>query len=415
LVGVSSVCILGYNRNRGQEISLRLRTDDWEGLRKYASIRRTLVHELAHNVHDEHDNDFKALNSQLLREVEAHEAAAAAGARTLAGLGAAFQPAAIEPSQQQQRPRMLADGDAPQLPSHVRSIAREAARAAALARQQQQQLGVSQLPSLQATAAAGSVEGSVRTAPAAAGAAGAVEKDAMLRQYEHEDPLTAAAEEAVMMMEGLSCSCREADGSHAQLQQQQSQEQHQQQQPQQQPQQQGLRLQQSHSEAAEDAVTPPNAPTLGNAAQLSRPPATAAAAAQAAAAAGDDDMQPQSAAGVDDVVAQKLRAAQGLLQQLQVQAGGGSDTTALRACLEVLKSVLGNVAAHPREPRFQRVRLAKLVRSKAGRAAAAQQLLVLAGFEHRLDSEEEVLLYVRHDPGLLWLVLSLVHAWLEEC
>lgn len=27
-VGVSAVCVLGYNVNRGQEISLRLRTDD---------------------------------------------------------------------------------------------------------------------------------------------------------------------------------------------------------------------------------------------------------------------------------------------------------------------------------------------------------------------------------------------------
>ena len=30
-VGVDPVCILGFNRNRGQEISLRLRTDDLKG------------------------------------------------------------------------------------------------------------------------------------------------------------------------------------------------------------------------------------------------------------------------------------------------------------------------------------------------------------------------------------------------
>lgn len=50
LVGVSQVCILGYNRNKGQEISLRLRTDDYAGFRKYLAIRKTLVHELTHNV-----------------------------------------------------------------------------------------------------------------------------------------------------------------------------------------------------------------------------------------------------------------------------------------------------------------------------------------------------------------------------
>ena len=36
---------------------------------RYQSIRQTLVHELTHNVWGEHDANFKALNSQLLREV----------------------------------------------------------------------------------------------------------------------------------------------------------------------------------------------------------------------------------------------------------------------------------------------------------------------------------------------------------
>ncbi|KAJ2131905.1 hypothetical protein IW136_005200, partial [Coemansia sp. RSA 678] len=40
--------ILGYNRNRGEEIALRLRTDDLEGFRDYESVRRVLMHELAH-------------------------------------------------------------------------------------------------------------------------------------------------------------------------------------------------------------------------------------------------------------------------------------------------------------------------------------------------------------------------------
>ena len=51
-MGVSAVCILGYNRNKGQEICLRLRTDDYAGFRKYLAIRKTLVHELTHNVSD---------------------------------------------------------------------------------------------------------------------------------------------------------------------------------------------------------------------------------------------------------------------------------------------------------------------------------------------------------------------------
>ena len=43
LVGVSSVCTMGLNVNHGQEILLRLRTDDLRGFRKLQSIRQVLV------------------------------------------------------------------------------------------------------------------------------------------------------------------------------------------------------------------------------------------------------------------------------------------------------------------------------------------------------------------------------------
>ncbi|MCO5580844.1 hypothetical protein L7F22_034717 [Adiantum nelumboides] len=67
-VGISPKCILGFNKNQGEEISLRLRTDDLKGFRKYASIKQTLLHELAHMVHSEHDAHFHALNKQLNEE-----------------------------------------------------------------------------------------------------------------------------------------------------------------------------------------------------------------------------------------------------------------------------------------------------------------------------------------------------------
>ena len=53
-VGVSDVCILGLNENAGQRILLRIRTDDLKGFRKILTIRKTLYHELAHNVYGEH-------------------------------------------------------------------------------------------------------------------------------------------------------------------------------------------------------------------------------------------------------------------------------------------------------------------------------------------------------------------------
>ncbi|KAF5022917.1 hypothetical protein F66182_5036 [Fusarium sp. NRRL 66182] len=63
--------ILGLNRNKGESIELRLRTDAHDGYRDYKTIRKTLCHELAHNVHGPHDRDFWDLCHQIEREVDA--------------------------------------------------------------------------------------------------------------------------------------------------------------------------------------------------------------------------------------------------------------------------------------------------------------------------------------------------------
>lgn len=67
-VGESEVCIMGLNQNKGQKILLRLRTDDLKGFRKILSIRKVLFHELAHNVHSEHDGEFFKLMRQVEKE-----------------------------------------------------------------------------------------------------------------------------------------------------------------------------------------------------------------------------------------------------------------------------------------------------------------------------------------------------------
>ncbi|PSC69486.1 zinc metallo ase [Micractinium conductrix] len=54
------------------------------GFRRYDRIRETLLHELAHMVHSEHDAAFKTLNSQLRRECDEFDWRGAA-ARSLAG------------------------------------------------------------------------------------------------------------------------------------------------------------------------------------------------------------------------------------------------------------------------------------------------------------------------------------------
>ncbi|KAF2397146.1 WLM-domain-containing protein, partial [Trichodelitschia bisporula] len=61
---------LGLNRNRGEVIELRLRTDAYDGYRDYKTIRKTLCHELAHNVWGEHDRNFWNLCKEIEGEVE---------------------------------------------------------------------------------------------------------------------------------------------------------------------------------------------------------------------------------------------------------------------------------------------------------------------------------------------------------
>ena len=61
---------LGLNRNRGEVIELRLRTDAYDGYRDYKTIRKTLCHELAHNVFGEHDRKFWDLTKEIEKEVD---------------------------------------------------------------------------------------------------------------------------------------------------------------------------------------------------------------------------------------------------------------------------------------------------------------------------------------------------------
>lgn len=67
-VGIDPVCVLGYNVNKGAEIILRLRTDDKKGFRPMYKLKEVLAHELAHNVHGEHDRKFYELMRQIERE-----------------------------------------------------------------------------------------------------------------------------------------------------------------------------------------------------------------------------------------------------------------------------------------------------------------------------------------------------------
>lgn len=79
---------LGLNRNRGEVIELRLRTDAYDGYRDYKTIRKTLCHELSHNVWGEHDRNFWELTKEIEREVERNDWSR--GGNTVGGHGAEF-------------------------------------------------------------------------------------------------------------------------------------------------------------------------------------------------------------------------------------------------------------------------------------------------------------------------------------
>jgi hypothetical protein len=74
---------LGLNRNKGEVIELRIRTDEYAGFRQYRSIRNVLCHELTHNVHGPHDSNFWSLCKKLEREVVLLDPFSESGAHAL--------------------------------------------------------------------------------------------------------------------------------------------------------------------------------------------------------------------------------------------------------------------------------------------------------------------------------------------
>jgi hypothetical protein len=83
-VGESELCVMGLNKNHGQEICLRIRTDDLQGFRKPLSIRQVMYHELAHNVHSEHNTEFFQLMRRIEQECEQARQELEVGGRPLA-------------------------------------------------------------------------------------------------------------------------------------------------------------------------------------------------------------------------------------------------------------------------------------------------------------------------------------------
>jgi hypothetical protein len=78
--------LLGLNENMGQRISLRLRTQTYDGLIAYRETRKVLLHELAHNKINSHPPEFKTLNSELNAQVAAYERKVKQGTKYLSDM-----------------------------------------------------------------------------------------------------------------------------------------------------------------------------------------------------------------------------------------------------------------------------------------------------------------------------------------
>lgn len=64
--------LLGLNRNKGQVIELRLRTDVYNEWLPFNDIKRVLCHELAHNLYHKHDDNFWSFCNKLEQEAFAN-------------------------------------------------------------------------------------------------------------------------------------------------------------------------------------------------------------------------------------------------------------------------------------------------------------------------------------------------------
>ncbi|KAG2501725.1 hypothetical protein HYH03_000225 [Edaphochlamys debaryana] len=523
-VGVSPVCVLGVNINAGQEISLRLRTDDLKGFRKYERIRETLVHELAHMEHSEHGLEFKQLNSALGREAAAINARYTGGHALAALDGGDDEPRtseldavplydeddvmAVTAQSSGRTLRQLAAADAKAAaasrPGRAAPVpaagARAAAAAAALQRAQAPVAGpgvagpVEPTPNVEAAAAA-----LTETAAAADASAGSAEEasgsgsegdEGVGRGFEHYDERTEAAEAAARRLESLDEPLEGPAAAQTQ--------------PAQLPKELGAEAGaaamevdvgpaglvagqvvnspgQDPATGAPSHPTPPvqpmdvdtDRPVPAPAASGTQEPASSAAAIGASTHASVAPSPPAAAAAptpvpappappvrlvlsvpdlspdgpgagaeAEDVATQKARQAWRAVQTIVSSSSSSSSSTPSAAAvapavvvtaLDTLETLLGNAAHFPADPKYRRVKLSNAAfQRRVGRLPGALEVLRVAGFAeeqegggagsgagggvqgHRVGGAaaagvgERVMRLRRDDPGLLWLVASVV-------
>lgn len=346
----------------GQEISLRLRTDDLRGFRRYDRILETLIHELAHMVYSDHDIHFKTLNSQLLKEC----AALGGGRDPGAGLGAAEYYGGPELSTEQ---------------------------AAALLASEQQRV-------MAETAAQSGRRLRDLAGDGGLGSGG----------YTESDPATAAREAALRRLgeggglgAGPGPGPSRADGGDARASAEPSAG------PGSSVPATGLGQEGNDGPARPASASPPLDP--GSQPQPTppepgpdRPPAVSTSLEDPFGGAAGAAMFAGLGAALDPVVA-KTQRIQARLAELR----------GLRGPISAIERVLGNLMANPAEDRYRRLRLDNAaVSNSIGRYPAALALLEEVGFAREPAADGAgfggagLLRLRRHDPGLVYLALELV-------
>mmetsp|Transcript_39372 Transcript_39372/g.111563 ORF Transcript_39372/g.111563 Transcript_39372/m.111563 type:complete len:623 (+) Transcript_39372:253-2121(+) len=430
-VGISPVCVLGLNVNKGQEIHLRLRTDDLRGFRRYKAVRDTLVHELTHMMFTGHGNDFKELNSQLLRECSrlswsesGMEARTVAGASVYSGDDEAVWEGGGG------KLRDFLEGGTSQFERW------DPATAAAEAAVRRLEAGSSPPPSSTAAASPAGVGGGVG-GEEGAGKDRAEQADSNRLLDKASCPRSPAAEErSSREPEGRGAAA--VEGSRC-----------------------GAHDEQPSRREGDEGAAPPASPlpedvAMAAAGEEEDPniPMDAASKAAAAMDSLDKFSAPGSTSGVREAEKRELEGS--LLEQqtrMEVDVGPlgdedpaaeyyrrlsvalqslsqGTSNDSASAALSTLETILSNALQNPSEDRFRRIKCSnRTFRSRVGCHPSAVQVLQASGFAYAPeagwqplpshsdglsavtgvgDVDGGMLCLTRNDPGLLWLSLAAV-------
>jgi len=408
-VGVSAVCVMGLNVNAGERIKLRLRTDDLAGFRPPLSVMAVLYHELAHNVHAEHDGSFFALMRDVEREACAARAARAGASSALGGArvvadddGGGGGVGAFVGGSGRLGGGTAGEGAAAQAATAqtagLRAAAAEAAaaRAAEAARRALEERICNACGCGAAAAGGAGADRPLRTRRAPASAAAAAPIDLTV-------PAAAAAAAAAAAVAATAAPCvpspTAGTGSGAKE----------------------GRVEQGHEEEEAGGEGGEEAAALTAALQMSLQPQTEVGEAAEEAGAvppllrlpeeapferGTREFRVQVA--VRSLALGGLGVGDGL--DASVEDGGGDEDKAA-AAMDTLVSMLQTVMMNPGVARVRRVRLSnRRFHRVVGSHPAAVAVLSAVGFDPGTDGGDELVLG-RDDPGLLWVAKDLLEQY----